>query len=249
MATWRFTLAGMLGSIAVVAVACAALANPSPIWAALVVTAVLGLLTYAVLAAIFRRGARRAFWIGLATVGWGYTYLVAHDRLGNSMNWNNGSVSGFASAPSQLVTTKLLLWWAGKLAQPGPPFSAYAPSVTYSAPAYPAELAPVTVEPDPLVSPQSPTYGTPDSAPTVIPGPYNPPIPGPYNPPAVAQMPGVPISSPVVYTEFDGEMFLRLLTIGEHLWALLLGLLGGLIARSMYLSGQRQGALLRDGET
>lgn len=40
-------------------------------------SAAVGILFYAVLAAIYRRGARRAFWTGMAVVGWGYFALVS----------------------------------------------------------------------------------------------------------------------------------------------------------------------------
>lgn len=72
MATWRFSLLALFGVVAAVAVACAALTNPTPLWACVVETGVIATLTYAVLAAVFRREMRRAFWIGVSIIGWGY---------------------------------------------------------------------------------------------------------------------------------------------------------------------------------
>jgi hypothetical protein len=72
----RFSIAGLMGIVLVAAVGLAALRNTSPIWVGaiyLLTRAVLGL---AVICAIYRRGAQRAWWIGFCLFGCGYVALV-----------------------------------------------------------------------------------------------------------------------------------------------------------------------------
>jgi hypothetical protein len=72
MKGFRFSLWSMFLGIAAVAIVCAALAKPTAAWAMAFQAAALGLLTFALLAAlVYERGAARAFWIGFAVVGWG----------------------------------------------------------------------------------------------------------------------------------------------------------------------------------
>ena len=73
MKAGRLTIAGMLGLIALIAVAAAAMKNPSTLWTQTIVTAALTSLMLASLAALVRRG-ERSFAIGFAVFGW--TYLV-----------------------------------------------------------------------------------------------------------------------------------------------------------------------------
>jgi hypothetical protein len=72
----RFSIAGLMGIVLVAAVGLAALVSPSPAWAGaifLVTCVVLGL---AIVGAIYRRGASRAFWVGVCVFGWGYLALL-----------------------------------------------------------------------------------------------------------------------------------------------------------------------------
>lgn len=72
MKGFRFSLWSMFLGVAAVAIACAALAKPTAAWAMAFQAAALGVLTFALLAAlIYERSAARAFWIGFAVVGWG----------------------------------------------------------------------------------------------------------------------------------------------------------------------------------
>lgn len=130
---WRFSLLTLLGLIAVVAVACAALTNPTPLWACVVETGVLAMLTYGVLASVFQREVRRAFWIGLSIVGWGYVLLAAgRSGFDSPVSWLTVGNAGFATGQSYLVTTRIVRWWAEK--REGSPWAAYPPP----APAYSA---------------------------------------------------------------------------------------------------------------
>ena len=76
MVACRFSLARLLCSVGLVAVACAALSQPTSFWATITVSGVVAILFYSVLAAIYRPGARRAQWLGMAIVGWGYFVLI-----------------------------------------------------------------------------------------------------------------------------------------------------------------------------
>lgn len=127
----HFRLTGLFGAVAFVATACGALTNPTPAWTWFVVGATLCILTYSLLAAIFRRREMRAFWIGFAIVGWGYLLLVAHDKLafGLPMRWDNyGRVT--QEQPAHLVTTELLVhlssYMGRKTAPPEEPVDQYA---------------------------------------------------------------------------------------------------------------------------
>lgn len=110
----RFSLLWLLGVVALIAVACAALRSASEIWGSAAFTLTVGALFAALLGLIFRQRASRAFWGGFALLGWGYLLLVFGP-------WFKDNVS------HQLLTTKLLDYLHPKLQR-----SANAP-VTYSA--------------------------------------------------------------------------------------------------------------------
>lgn len=72
----RFSIAGLMGLVVVVAVGVAALRSASEDWAGIVLMLTLGLLGVALLGVIFRDGPRRAFWSGFALFGGGYLTLT-----------------------------------------------------------------------------------------------------------------------------------------------------------------------------
>jgi hypothetical protein len=59
----------LLAVVAFIAVACTALVWANGIWATTLFTAALGILLFAVLTLILRRGIKQAFWIGFALFG------------------------------------------------------------------------------------------------------------------------------------------------------------------------------------
>lgn len=66
----------MFLGVAAVAIVCAALVKPTEAWAMAFQATALGVLTFALLAAlVYERSAARAFWIGFTVVGWGNTVL------------------------------------------------------------------------------------------------------------------------------------------------------------------------------
>ncbi len=89
----RYNIASMLGAIAFVAVGFAALREATDRWDSGLFSLTLGLLLNAVLLAVHRTEARRAFWIGFALFGWGYL-----------------SLSLISSTESRLITTQALTY-------------------------------------------------------------------------------------------------------------------------------------------
>jgi hypothetical protein len=101
----QFSLWWLLGLTALVAVGCTALMNASAAWAMSLHSALLALLLVAVLRAIYRHGAVRAFWIGFALFGWVYLILVYW------VHYNSQFTDGFNDPRgSELATTWLLQW-------------------------------------------------------------------------------------------------------------------------------------------
>jgi hypothetical protein len=62
--------------VAVLAVGFAALRSGSEIWARMCLTATLAILAFAIIAVVYRREGRRAWWLGFALFGWGYAALT-----------------------------------------------------------------------------------------------------------------------------------------------------------------------------
>jgi di/tricarboxylate transporter len=85
----RYNIASILGAIVCVAVGFAALREADDLWDSGLFSLTVGLLMVAVLLAVHRTGARRAFWIGFALFGWSYL-----------------SLSLIPSIDSRLITTK-----------------------------------------------------------------------------------------------------------------------------------------------
>jgi hypothetical protein len=89
----RYNIAGMLGAISLVAVSFAALREATDQWDSALFSLTLGLLLVAALLAIHRTGARRAFWMGFALLGWSYLGLAL-----------------VPSTESRLITTRALAY-------------------------------------------------------------------------------------------------------------------------------------------
>jgi AcrB/AcrD/AcrF family len=89
----RYNIASMLGAISFVAVGFAALREANDQWDSGLFSLTLGLLLDAVLLAVHRTEARRAFWIGFALFGWGYL-----------------SLSLIPSTEARLITTQALTY-------------------------------------------------------------------------------------------------------------------------------------------
>ena len=92
MRDFRFNIVSILGAIVFVGFGFAALRQADDLWNSSLFSLTIGLLLAAVLLAIYRTEARRAFWIGFALFGWGYS-----------------SVSVIPLTESRLITTKALV--------------------------------------------------------------------------------------------------------------------------------------------
>jgi hypothetical protein len=76
MGRYRFTLAALMGAVALIAVGVAALRSPTAIRASLVVLLAVGAICGATVGAILRRGPDRGAWLGFAVFGWAYFLLT-----------------------------------------------------------------------------------------------------------------------------------------------------------------------------
>ncbi len=92
----RFTLRGLFAVVTVAAIGCAALANPTDLWASVVLSGTLGLLIIALLVAVARRGAARVGANGFALCGCAYLGLILAPGAGTNIVPN-------------LVTSKVLV--------------------------------------------------------------------------------------------------------------------------------------------
>jgi hypothetical protein len=107
----RFSIAGLMVVVLVCAVGVAALRYASEAWAGAMFTLALGVLAAAGLGAVYRRGRKRAFWLGAAVFGWGYLAACF------------GPWSATEVRP-HLITSTLLEWLYPRIhPQPPPPLS------------------------------------------------------------------------------------------------------------------------------
>jgi hypothetical protein len=93
----RFSIAGLLWAVGLCAVGMACLMFASTPWAGAVLSVTLGILTLALLGLFYRRGERRAFWVGFVLCGWSYMTLSCGPGFIGYLR-------------PQLVTSKLLVW-------------------------------------------------------------------------------------------------------------------------------------------
>jgi hypothetical protein len=105
---WKRSIAGLMALVVFIAVGVAALARPSRLWAAALVSGVLVTLAIAVIGAVLTRGPRRAFWTGFAVAGLGYVVIHYAPLL---VAW---------AGPSTLSTTALDLLYT-VVESPEPP--------------------------------------------------------------------------------------------------------------------------------
>ena len=73
---FQFTLTSLFGLTVLVALACTALLNATPLWASTWFSLTVFVLLLGTLAAIFHQGSRRPFWIGFGLFGWVYLLLA-----------------------------------------------------------------------------------------------------------------------------------------------------------------------------
>ena len=76
MVRLRFSMAGLMGLVFLLAVGMAALKSANKLWAVLVTTFVMGVLLFAVLGIAYSSGPMRRFWSGFALFGWSYLVFI-----------------------------------------------------------------------------------------------------------------------------------------------------------------------------
>jgi hypothetical protein len=74
--TIRFSIAGLMGVVLIVAIGLAALRSGSEIWAGVIFLTTCGVLALSIVGIFCRRDAERAWWLGFALFGWGYMALA-----------------------------------------------------------------------------------------------------------------------------------------------------------------------------
>ena len=201
MRRFQFSLRALLGATVFVAVACSTLLYASDTIASVVFTVTAVVLLAAVLAALFRRGTSRAFWVGFAIFGWGYLWLAHWPEPGwaglpatSRPGWHLQEHEGLATTNLLSFTYHALL---PLVRTPPPPSGVWAPRPLYSAPAgsYPPSTA-------------------------IGPGGSAAPLP-----PVAPAVPVMPAPTPFSYPSLSS--FMR---VGHSLWAWLFAIFGGLLA-------------------
>jgi hypothetical protein len=155
----RFSIASVLAVIAILAVALAALRNPSYLWANATFSFVLGALVVAVVNVVYGRNAGRAYWLGFSLCGGVYIAVC--------------TVPGLRDSVCPRLVTEVVLDFLYPVLAPEPTLSAPAWNLVVSAPgqASPPTQATFSLTQDPysfqnvqfnggltsLVSPSPPT--------------------------------------------------------------------------------------------
>ncbi len=84
MRSVRFSIAGLMAIVLVMALGLAALRNPLASWAGLVPLATRGIVCVAVVGAVCRTGPERAWWLGFALCAWTYLNYFSPLRFSNT---------------------------------------------------------------------------------------------------------------------------------------------------------------------
>jgi hypothetical protein len=101
----RTSIAGLMGIVLVASLGLTALRSGSAIWSGTTFLVTCGVLALAVVGAVCRTGAGRAWWLGFAIFGWGYFVLVFWGYA-SAENWN-------------LPTVPVLTWLMPRPTRPG----------------------------------------------------------------------------------------------------------------------------------
>jgi hypothetical protein len=83
MRRFRFSVAGLMAVILVLAIGMAALRDPTTLWASAIFTAAVILFAASLLGAMIHRGVRRFSWAGMAVFGWSYLVVSFGPWPGN----------------------------------------------------------------------------------------------------------------------------------------------------------------------
>jgi hypothetical protein len=126
MKRFRYSIRTLMGGVVLMGVAFAGLRSPTPFWANLSFSLVLAGLILAVPTAVYRRGERRAFWVGFATFGWVYFVLTLLPWFETEIGFQLFSTTLLDLLAPYVVKKELLLRnYVGSF---NPPFDPVAPS-------------------------------------------------------------------------------------------------------------------------
>jgi hypothetical protein len=102
---YRVSLRVLMLAILVFGVSVAALRNASAAWAGALLLFTMGLLGAAVLGVVYRREARRAWWLGFGVFGWGYVTLTLSPWSSRGFDPMNDALHALyvRLSPSQVV--------------------------------------------------------------------------------------------------------------------------------------------------
>jgi hypothetical protein len=103
----RFSIRQLLIGTGFIAVGCVALRSASANWVAAMLGLTIVMLAAAVLCAVFRGRAERAFWIGFAVFGWLYVVVLMY---GWSIAPNQSQGVRNPLLPDRLATTRIAAW-------------------------------------------------------------------------------------------------------------------------------------------
>ena len=106
MRRFRLSIRAVMAIIVLAALGFAALRNADPFWAGVVAFATYLLLAASILGVVYRREAKRAFWLGFALMGIGYAMIAHEFVMGGSSDHTGKIVEPEPKAP--LVTAALL---------------------------------------------------------------------------------------------------------------------------------------------
>ena len=98
----RVSIRTLMAGIVIAAIGLAAIRNCSPVWSGAMLSSTFFTMTCSLLGVAFRRGDRRVYWIGFATLGWVYLLLWFTPSF-------NGYVGQFLLAPNLLAYVEQLL--------------------------------------------------------------------------------------------------------------------------------------------
>jgi hypothetical protein len=105
----RCSIAGLLTTTLVLAVAIAALREATDLWDSGVFTLTLSLLLASVLLAAHRTGRERAYWLGFATFGWGYLAASLIPSVESRLLTSKGLAYLDSKIPGRAVTFTVAL--------------------------------------------------------------------------------------------------------------------------------------------
>jgi hypothetical protein len=128
---YHFTLKGLMIAIVMIGVGIAALVRPTKLWAIVLPFLLLTLCLTAILGLVFRRGPKRAFWVGFAVFGWTYFVLIL------VLSWRFDFVNSGVSFPHAfgeslgIVIGFLMILGLGETAKIANFFAEFASLVTF----------------------------------------------------------------------------------------------------------------------